>query len=114
MYLYLISPSTYVSLTHLLLSLLLTPYEPFYDLTFSEGRRDMGASAHASVYRNHLRYPTSFYWRGAALKLNNKKALRGLFFIYYISPKVASPESRTQQLGRSRFWLPPFMLLVKR
>lgn len=27
----------------------------------------------------------------------NKKAKWGLFFIYYISPKVGSPESRTQQ-----------------
>lgn len=46
--------------------------------------------------------------------LKQKKALRGLFFIYYISPKVGSPESRTQQLVRSRgFGLPLSMLLVK-
>ena len=43
----------------------------------------------------------------------NKKALRGLFFIYYISPKVGSPESRTQQLVRSRFWLAPFYVISK-
>ena len=43
----------------------------------------------------------------------NKKALRGLFFIYYISPKVGSPESRTQQLVRSRFWLAPFYYISK-
>jgi hypothetical protein len=55
-----VPPSAYVSLTRLLLCLLLTSYEPFYDLTFSEGRRDMGASAHALVYRNHLRYPSHF------------------------------------------------------
>ena len=43
----------------------------------------------------------------------NKKALRGLFFIYYISLKVGSPESRTQQLVRSRFWLAPFYVISK-
>ena len=43
----------------------------------------------------------------------NKKALRGLFFIYYISPQVGSPESRTQQLVRSRFWLAPFYVISK-
>nr|DAD25487.1 TPA_asm: hypothetical protein HUJ06_026951 [Nelumbo nucifera]DAD25574.1 TPA_asm: hypothetical protein HUJ06_027038 [Nelumbo nucifera] len=57
----------------------------------------MGASAHASVYRNHPRYPTSFYSKGE--QPLNKKALRGLFaFIYYISPKVGSPESLTHKL----------------
>ena len=64
----------------------------------------MGASAHASVYRNHLRYPTSFYSKGE--QPLNKKALRGLFFIYYISPKVGNPESRTQQLYLLGFGLP--------
>ena len=64
----------------------------------------MGASAHASVYRNHLRYPTSFYSKGE--QPLNKKALRGLFFIYYISPKVGNPESRTQQLDLLGFGLP--------
>lgn len=105
------TPSAYVSLTRLWLCLLLTPYEPFYNLTFSEGRRDMGASAHASVYRKNLRYPTSFYSkRRAALKQKGlQRAL--LYIIYYISPKVGSPESRTQLLFRSRFWLAPFYVI---
>ena len=71
--------SAYVSLTCFWLCLLLTSYEPFYDLTFSEGRQDMGASAHASVYRNHLRYLTSFYSKGE--QPLNKMAKWGLFFI---------------------------------
>lgn len=72
----------------------------------------MGASAHASVYRKNLRYPISFYSlfkRRAALKQNKKAQEGSFFFIYYISPKVGSPESRTQQLVR--FWLAPFYLL---
>ena len=39
----------------------------------------------------------------------NKKALRGLFFIYYISSKVGKVAPRTQQLVRSRFC--PFLII---
>ncbi len=43
----------------------------------------------------------------------NKKANGGLFFIYYISPKVGSPESRTQQLVRGRVLPFPFYVISK-
>ncbi|PKI63443.1 hypothetical protein CRG98_016110 [Punica granatum] len=43
---------SHASLSHSLL----TPYEPFYDLTFSEGRRDMGASARTTTPSSPLRH----------------------------------------------------------
>lgn len=49
--------------------------------------------------------------KGELPLLKQKGQIRGLLFIYYISPQVGNPERRTLLLFRSWFWLASFYVI---
>jgi hypothetical protein len=51
--------------------------------------------------------------KGEQPLLKQKGQIRGLLFIYYISPQVGNPERRTPPLFRSWFWLASFYVISK-